>query len=130
MDDASHLLQYRRFFGILFSVLPGLELTYGLAAVVLWLLADVIGVDFGWGAGLAGITFFLTLTGWLFVGMGIQKWAEDKTAGFLFGINVPFLLIFFGAMGWLFYESVIAGHEPGATEHHARALLETVRAFV
>ncbi len=129
MEDATHLLQYRRFFGILFSVLPGLELTYGLAGLVLWILADLAGLDFGWGAGLAAITFALTLSGWLFVGMGIQKWAEDKSAGFLFGINVPFLLIFAVAMGWLFYASVLAGHEPGAADN-ARLLVESARVFV
>lgn len=128
MEDASHLLQYRRFFALLFSVLPGLELMYGLAALMLWLFADVIGIEFGWGAGIAAITFALTLAVWLFAGLGIQKWAEDKSAGFLFALNLPFLLVFFGTMGWLFYASVIAGHEPGAAEH-SRVIVETLRAL-
>ncbi len=130
MEDASHLLQYRRFFGTLFSVLPGLELTYALSAFVLWLLADVIEIEWGWGIGVAGITFFLTLTAWLFVGMGIQKWAEEKTATFLFALNAPFLLVFFGFMFWLFYETVLNATQPGAAPaEHARLVIEQLRAF-
>src|SRR5690606_7623938 len=84
MEDASHLLQDRRFFGLLFSVLPGLELMYGLTFLVIWLFADVLQVPWGWGVGLGGLTFALTLVIWLFVGMGIQKWTEDKSGKFLF----------------------------------------------
>lgn len=133
MDDASHLLQYRRFFGILFSVLPGLELTYGMSALVLWLLADVAEIEWGWGIGIAGITFALTLTLWLFVGMGIQKWAEEKTATFLFILNAPFLVVFFGFMIWLFVETVVNATQPGApapTAEHATYLVQQLRALV
>ncbi|MCZ7683694.1 MAG: hypothetical protein M5U28_34965 [Sandaracinaceae bacterium] len=132
MDDASHLLQYRRFFGTLFSVLPGLELTYALSALVLYLLADVAEIEWGWGIGFAGITFVLTLSVWLFVGMGIQKWAEEKTATFLFILNAPFLVVFFGFMFWLFYETVINATSPGAApaEEHALLVLEQLRALV
>ncbi|HEY8431113.1 MAG TPA: hypothetical protein VIL20_22190 [Sandaracinaceae bacterium] len=114
MEDASHLLQYRRFFGTLFSVLPGLELTYGLSALVLWLFADVAELDWAWGVGLAGITFAVTLSVWLFVGMFVQRWTEDKSATFLFLLNAPFLLIFFGFMGWLFWATVLNANSPGA----------------
>lgn len=120
MDDASHLLQYRRFFGLLFSVLPGLELMYGLTFLAIWLFADVIQIPWGWGVGLGGLTFALTLTVWLFVGMGIQKWAEDKSGMFLFALNAPFLLIFFGFMGWLFVEIVLFAEGPGGA--HAMML--------
>lgn len=117
MEDATHLLQYRRFFGLLFSVLPGLELMYGLTFLVIWIFADLIQIPWGWGVGLGGLTFALTLTVWLFVGMGIQKWAEEKTGMFLFALNVPFLLIFFGTMIWLFVEVVILAEGPGGGGH-------------
>lgn len=132
MDDASHLLQYRRFFGTLFSVLPGLELTYALSALVLYLLADVAEIEWGWGVGFAGITFALTLAAWLFIGMGIQKWAEEKSATFLAILNAPFLVVFFGFMFWLFYETVINATSPGAmpADEHARMVVEQLRALV
>jgi hypothetical protein len=119
MDDASHLLQYRRFFGTLFSVLPGLELTYALSALVLWVLGDIVLMEFGWALGLGAITFVLTFVIWLFVGMGIQKWVEDKSGTFLFVLNLPFLLIFFGFMGWLFVETVLGAEPVGGPSHSA-----------
>lgn len=128
MEDASHLLQYRRFFGILFSVLPGLELTYGLAALVIWLLTDVVQIPWGWGVGLGAITYVTTFGVWLFVGMGIQRWAEDKSAKFLFLLNVPFLVVLFGFMGWLFYEIVLNSHS--LAEPPAALLMPFGGAFV
>ncbi len=123
MEDASHLLQYRRFFGLLFSVLPGLELMYGLTFLVIWLFADVLQVPWGWGVGLGGLTFALTLVIWLFVGMGIQKWTEDKSGKFLFALNVPFLVILFVSMGWLFVEIVLFAEGPGG---HASTMLRAL----
>lgn len=122
MDDATHLLQYRRFFGILFSVLPGLVLTYALAAGVIWLVADVIQAPWGLAVGLGGLTFTLILSGWLFVGMGIQRWTEDKSATFLFAVNAPFLIIFLGFMVWLFFAVVVNATGPGSEEHAALLL--------
>jgi hypothetical protein len=128
MEDASHLLQYRRFFGIIFSVLPGLELTYALAGVTMYVLGDVAGLDFGVSIGLSAIVFVLTFVGWLFAGTAIQKWTEDKPGMFLFGISSPFLLIFFGVMGWLFWAYVINAKAVGSAEHSEllRACLTTL----
>ena len=103
MSDAIHLQIYRRFFAVLLSVVPGLNLVVGLAALVLWLFADVIEVDWGFGVGLAAVTFAVSFFAWIFAGLGVQKWAEHKGAGLLFGLCAPFLLLDFVLMGWLFY---------------------------
>jgi hypothetical protein len=58
--------------------------------------------------------------------MGIQKWAEEKTGMFLFALNIPFLLIFFGAMTWLFIEVVILAEGPGG---HTAMMLSNLRTF-
>lgn len=114
MSDAIHLQIYRRFFAVLLSVVPGLNLIVGLAALVLWLFADVIEVDWGFGVGLAAVTFAIAFVAWIFVGLGLQKWAEHKGAGLLFGLCAPFLLLDFVLMGWLFYASVFAEEEEAA----------------
>lgn len=122
MDDATHLLQYRRFFAILFSVLPGLVLTYALSALVIWVVADVMLAPWGLAVGLAGLTFTLVLSAWLFIGMGIQRWTEDKSATFLFAVNAPFLVIFLGFMTWLFFAVVVNGPSLTDVEEHAALL--------
>ncbi len=124
MEDASHLLQYRRFFGLLLSVLPGLELVYALSALVVWILGDLVLMEFGWALGLGAITFVLTFVIWLFAGMGIQKWVEDKSGMLLFLINLPFLLVFFAFMGWLFVATVIHAEPVGGAAPAQSAVVQ------
>lgn len=126
MDDATHLLQYRRFFGLLLSVLPGLVMMFALTFGVIWVTADLIQIPWGWGIGLGGLTFALTLVGWLFLGMWIQRWAEDKSGKFLFALNLPFLLILAGFMGWLFVEIVINAEGPGGGGPQALMMLQSL----
>lgn len=118
MEDTSHLLQYRRFFGTLFSVLPGLELVYGLSALLLYLLADTLMMDWGWAVGVAAIAFVVTFGIWLFVGTFIQRWVEDKSGTLLFILNLPFLVVLLGFLGWLFVATVINAEGPGSQGGH------------
>lgn len=127
MSDATHMLVYRRFFAVLFSVLPGLNMIVGLSALLLWLLADVVGMEWGWGVGLAAILFAILFVVWIVVGLGVQKWAEEKSTGLLFGLNAPFIVVDLGLLLWLFVEVVIgSGEEEGASEA-ARMLVETLQ---
>jgi hypothetical protein len=133
MDDSTHTLVYRRFFAILASVLPGLNLVLGLAALVLWLFADVVMIEWGWAVGIAAIVLCATFIGWIFLGLGIQKWAESKPAGLLFGINAPFILIDAVFMVWLFIHTVLGAHGPGAEQEGAeaaRVVVQALSAFV
>jgi hypothetical protein len=116
MEDATHVMVYRKFFASLLAILPGLLLVYGLFSLTLFLLSDVAGIAWGWGIGISAIVFALTLSIWLFVGMAIQKWAEDKTGTFLFALNSPFILIWIAIMGWLFWVSVINASRPGEAD--------------
>lgn len=126
MEDVSHLLQYRRFFGVLLSVLPGLEAAFGLSALTLFLVADALDGSWGLGIGLAALTFLLVLTIWIFVGQKIQEWAEDKSGMFLFGLCLPFLIIFFGAMTAIFMMPSSEHAAPAAS--HAAAMIAPVLA--
>ncbi|MFK7990708.1 MAG: hypothetical protein AB8I08_32105 [Sandaracinaceae bacterium] len=121
MDDAIHLKVYQKFFAILVSVLPGVNLVLGLSALFLFLFADVMGIEWGWALGIAAILLCVMFTGWIFVGIGIQKWAEEKGTGMLAGICAPFILVDTAFMGWLFVETVIFASSPGG-EDEAEAL--------
>jgi hypothetical protein len=106
MEDDTHLLQYKRFFAVLLSVLPGMLVSYGLTAFVLWLFDDVLNM-FGVAAGLGGFVFFGTVVAWIFIGLMIQRWAEEKPMGFLAGLCSPFIIIIVVFMGWLFSATVL-----------------------
>lgn len=127
MSDATHLQVYRRFFAVLFSVVPGLNLLVAISGLVLWLLADVIELDWGIGIGVAAITFVTLGATWIFLGQRIQVWAAGKSTGLLAGLNAPFLLVDFAAMGWLLYH-VLTTPGPGA-EEEAEAALQIVQAL-
>lgn len=98
MEDASHLLVYRRFFGLILTVLPGLDLCYIVAALVMALIGDALGADFGWAVGFGAIGFVLVLFAWIFIGPIIERWAEDKPMGLLAGASVPFILLTLGGL--------------------------------
>ena len=116
MSEQIHLQQYQRFFAILLSVLPGLNLILGLAGLVLWLIADVAQAEWGLGIGLAGLTFAVGGLVWVVVGIGVRTWAEQKPTGLLFGACAPFLVLDVFVMGYLFYYTVIADHSEEAAE--------------
>lgn len=128
MDDNSHTLVYRRFFTLLSSTLPGLNLVLGLAALTLWIFGDLVMIEWGWAVGIAAIVLCITFVGWVFVGLGVQKWAEDKSTGLLFGINAPFILVDAIFMGWLFWHTVIEAHGPGS-EQAAETAVRVVQAL-
>ena len=128
MENA-HTQVYRRFFAITLSVIPGVNLVLGLAALVLWLLADLAGMEWGWALGVAAIVLCLIFVGWIFVGLGVQKWAEDKSAGMLFGLNAPFMLVDFAFLAWLFWHTVV-GFLMGGHEEEARVVVETLSRLV
>ncbi|HJL19168.1 MAG TPA: hypothetical protein RMH99_26120 [Sandaracinaceae bacterium LLY-WYZ-13_1] len=130
MSDNTHTRVYQRFFAILTSVIPGLNLVLGLAALVLWLFADIVMIEWGWAIGIAAIVLCITFIGWVFVGLGVQKWAEDKPAGLLFGINLPFLLADFGFMGWLFVRVVIGVGGHGEEAESAALVVQALSALV
>ena len=111
MSDAIHLQVYRRFFAVLISVIPGVNLSLGLGALMLWLFADVIEIDWGVSVGIGAVTLAVVFLIWIFVGLGVQKWAEHKSAGLLFGLCMPFLLADGLFLGWLFYSVVIVGRQ-------------------
>ncbi len=125
MGDAIHLQIYRRFFAVLFSVIPGLNLILGLGVFMLWLFADVIEVDWGWGVGVAAVTMLLCLVTWVLVGLPVQKWAEQKSTGVLIGLCSPFMILDAIALAYLFWYSVIADHEEEASAA-ARMVIQTV----
>lgn len=115
MSDATHLQNYQRFFAILFSVLPGLNVIVTVAGLVLWLIADVAEAEWGLGVGLAALTFAILTVIWIFVGIGVRTWAEQKPLGMLAGACAPFIIADAIFMSWLFYFVVIADHdEPAA----------------
>ena len=122
MSDAIHLQIYRRFFAVLLSVVPGLNLVLGLAALVLWLFADVIEADWGFSVGLGAVTFAIAFVAWIFVGLGVQKWAEHKSAGLLIGLCAPFLAVDFVFMDWLLYSVLVGDRE----EEAARWVIQTL----
>ncbi|MEC7522105.1 MAG: hypothetical protein VYE22_19625 [Myxococcota bacterium] len=124
MENA-HTLVYRRFFAITLSVVPGLNLVLGIAALILYILADIVMMEWGWALGVAAIVLCLTFVGWIFVGLGVQKWAEDKSTGLLFGLNAPFMIVDFAFLAWLFWHTVI-GFIMGGHEEEARAIVETI----
>lgn len=131
MDDAIHLKVYQKFFAILVSVLPGVNLVLGLSALFLFLFADVMGIEWGWALGIAAILLCVMFTGWIFVGIGIQKWAEEKGTGMLAGLCAPFILVDTLFMGWLFVETVIFASSPGGEDEEAlRMVVEVVSALV
>lgn len=124
MDDASHVLVYRRFFGVLLTVLPGLVLCYILAGLIMLLIGDALDAGFGWAIGLGAAMFAIVLVGWIFIGSMIEKWTEEKSGMFLFGVSAPFLLILFGGFcGWYIYiESLRSDrHERERREARERA---------
>ncbi|MCB9593491.1 MAG: hypothetical protein H6719_12225 [Sandaracinaceae bacterium] len=129
MSDATHLQNYQRFFAILFSVLPGLNVIVTVAGLVLWLVADVAEAEWGLGVGLAALTFAILTVVWIFVGIGVRTWAEQKPLGMLAGACAPFIIVDAIFMSWLFYFVVIAEHEePAATS--AAAILTAVGSFL
>ena len=131
MGDAIHLKVYQRFFAVTASVLPGLNLVLGLTGLALFLLADVIGMEWGWGIGISAILMCAMAAGWIFVGMSIEAWAEQKPTGILAGISVPFIVLDAILMLWLFVETVIFAKSPGADEEEAlRLLVDVVSAVV
>ena len=125
MSEATHLQSYQRFFAILFSVLPGLNAIVVLAGLTLWLIADVAEADWGLGIGLAALVFAMCTVVWVFVGIGVRNWAEQKPMGMLLGLCAPFILVDGIFMGWLFWFVVIKEHEPAA----ATTAAEVVRAL-
>lgn len=129
MDDNSHTLVYRRFFGILASTLPGLNLVLGLAALMLWVFADLVGMEWGWAIGIAAIILCFSFVGWLFVGVLIQQWAQDKSTGLLVAINAPFLLIDAVFMAWLFVHTVLGAHGPGTEPEGAETAIQLVQSL-
>src|SRR5688572_31236946 len=101
MEDASHVLVYRRFFGVLLTVLPGLVLCYIAAGLIMLLIGDALDAGFGWAAGIGAAMFTIVLVSWIFIGSMIERWTEEKSGMFLFGVSVPFLVILFGGFcGW------------------------------
>lgn len=132
MSDSTHLIVYQRFFAILTSVLPGLNLVLGLAALILWVLADLFGMEWGWAVGAAAVVLVLSFVGWIAIGLGLQKWAEEKPVGMLAGIAAPFILIDAVFLVWLFIEVVITGPADHAAEAAGTAslVLHTLAAFV
>jgi len=131
MSDSTHTLVYRRFFAILFSVLPGLNLVLGVGALVLFLLNDIVGMEWGWALGIAAIVLSVMFILWIFIGLGVQKWAEEKPAGMLFGLNAPFIVADLAFMGWLFVRVVIVGPEEAeAATEGARRIVESLSFFV
>lgn len=129
MSDSTHLQVYQRFFAVLFSVVPGVNLVLGLAALVLWLLADLIGMEWGWAVGIAAVVLAVVFVAWIFIGIGVQKWAEEKPTGALAGMCAPFLIVDALFMGWLFVDVVIIGVEEPAAEG-ARLLAQTLQFLV
>lgn len=115
MSDAIHLQIYQRFFAVLFSVIPGLNLIVGLAIFMLWLFADVLEVDWGVGVGVAGVAFSLGFVVWVFVGLAVQKWAEQKSTGLLFGLCLPFLAFDAVLTCLLLWQAIFAEHEEEAS---------------
>ncbi|MGE0786818.1 MAG: hypothetical protein AB7S26_14195 [Sandaracinaceae bacterium] len=107
MSEATHMHVYQRFFAVLISVLPGLNLVIGVSAFILWLFADAIEIEWGWAIGIAAVVFATLFILWIFIGLGVQKWAEEKPMGMLLGMNMPFILIDLGLMLWLFWQVVI-----------------------
>lgn len=128
MDDSAHTQVYRRFFAVLLSVLPGLNLVLGVASGVIFLLNDILDLEWGWSIGAGAVALGLTFVVWVLVGLGIQKWAENKSAGMLFGLNAPFILVDGVIAGWLFFETVINASEPGSPDA-AEAALVVVQAL-
>lgn len=128
MSEATHLQSYQRFFAILFSVLPGLNLIVSVAGLVLWLIADVAEAEWGVGIGVAAVTFALLMILWVFLGIYVRDWAEQKPMGMLAGLCAPFILVDAIFMGWLFWYVVIAEHDPPA--EGASALLRVVTTFL
>ncbi len=129
MSDSTHTLVYQRFFAVLFSVLPGLNLILGLSALTLYLLVDMGGLEWGWGVGISAIVLSILFLIWIFVGLGVQKWAEEKPAGMLFGLNAPFIVVDLALLGWLFKVSVI-NFLMGGEEESARVVIEALSSLV
>ena len=131
MSENIHTQVYQRFFAVLFSVIPGVNVVLGVSALVLWLLADIVEIEWGWAVGVAAIVLSLLFVGWIILGIGIQKWAEEKPTGALAGMCAPFLIVDAILMGWLFVDVVIIGPEEAeAASEGARVLVETLQFLV
>ena len=128
MSDATHLQNYQRFFAILFSVLPGLNMIVAIAGLVLWLIADVAEAEWGLGVGIAALTFSILTVIWIFIGIGVRTWAEQKPLGMLAGMCAPFIVLDAVFMSWLFWMVVIKEHDPAAES--AAAVLQAVGSFL
>ncbi len=124
MSDQIHLQQYQRFFAILFSVIPGLNAILALGGLVLWLIADLAEADWGLAIGVAALVSLIVFLGWVFIGMGVRNWAEQKSTGLLVGLCSPFLLVDSVIMAYLFYTVVIKERE-----EEAEAALRVVQAL-
>ena len=129
MSEAIHLQNYQRFFAVLFSVIPGLNLVVGLAGLVLFLISVVADAEWGLGVGIAALVFAITAIIWIFLGIGVRSWAEQKPTGLLVGLCAPFLIVDAVFMAWLFYDVAIADHTPAAAESAMR-VVEVLSAFV
>ncbi|MCA9610682.1 MAG: hypothetical protein KC619_34040 [Myxococcales bacterium] len=129
MSDQTHMQSYQRFFAILFSVLPGLNMIVVLAGLVLWLVADVAEAEWALGIGLGALTFVILMIVWIFVGIGVRTWAEQKSLGMLAGACAPFIVLDAAFMGWLFWYVVIRERPVEAAET-ASALVHSVTSFL
>ena len=129
MSDQTHLQSYQRFFAILFSVLPGLNVIVMVAGLVLWLIADVAEAEWALGIGLGALTFVILTIVWIFVGIGVRDWAEQKPLGMLAGMCAPFILLDAVFMGWLFWFVVIREREEEAAST-ASALFHAATSFL
>jgi len=126
MGEAIHTQVYQRFFAILFSVVPGVNLMFGLAGLTLFLIADVAEAEWGLGIGIAALVFGLTAIVWIWLGMGVREWALQKATGMLVGMLTPFLIVDAILLGYLFYDVVIADHTP----EEAEAVLQVGQALL
>jgi hypothetical protein len=102
MEDASHVIVYRRFFGVLLAVLPGLVLCYIACGITMLIVGDAIGANFGWAIGFGALLFMLVLIAWIFIGSMLEKWTEEKSAGFLAGVAAPFIFVLMGGFCGMF----------------------------
>lgn len=131
MSENIHTQVYQRFFAVLVSVIPGVNLVLGVASLVLFLLADVVEIEWGWAVGVAAIVLCIVFVVWIFIGIKVQEWAEEKSTGLLAGICAPFMLVDAPLLIWLFIDVVVIGpEEPEAASESARMVIEALQLLV
>src|SRR5262245_46369232 len=125
MEDASHVIVYRRFFGVLLTVLPGLVLCYIMAAIIMAIVGDLAGAEFGCAAGVGAVMCTLVVVAWIFIGSMLERWTEEKSGMFLFGVSLPFILMVIGGFcGWFIWIEALRSERLLQEQEEARRLRE------